>query len=351
MKIQLTNKTEVFNFGLPYIIAELGSNHNGDMELAKKLIKAAKESGADCVKFQSWSKNAIFSKKVYEQNYFLKDDYRARDDHTLESIVEKFSVSEQELLTLKNFCDDISIDFSSTPFSRKEVDYLVDVLKAPFVKIASMDLNNYPFLDYIARKERPIVLSTGLNDFSEIDRAVRVIERAGNDQIIILHCVSKYPPDDSDINLNNIETFMRMYPYPIGFSDHSIGFSIPLAATAKGASIIEKHFTIDKKLPGWDHKISANPTELKIICDESKRINEALGNFRVVCKEDAERKNAFKRSIVASRKIEKGEVFTEEMLDFKRPGSGIEPGDAAFVIGKIAKRDIDYDELIGMEDF
>ena len=151
-KIRLTNKKEVFNFCKPYVVAELGSNHNGDMEIAKKLIQEAKEAGADCVKFQSWSKETIFSKKKYEDNFFLKDDYRKRKDFNLEKIVDAYSISETELLKMKKFADELKIDITSTPFSNKEVDFLLDRLESPFVKIASMDLNNYPFLDYIAKK-------------------------------------------------------------------------------------------------------------------------------------------------------------------------------------------------------
>ncbi len=177
MKIKVTTKKEVYNFCEPYIIAEIGSNHNGDMALAKELIVKAKEAGADCVKFQSWSKETIFSKKVYDEHYFLSDDYRNRKDHTLESIVEKFSISEQELLDMKKIADEVGIDISSTPFSKKEVDFLVDKLKSPFIKIASMDLNNYPFLKYVASKKRPIIISTGLSTLSEIDKAIALAKK------------------------------------------------------------------------------------------------------------------------------------------------------------------------------
>ena len=158
VKIKLTNKKEVFNFCKPYVIAELGSNHNGDMEIAKKLIQEAKESGADCVKFQSWTKDTIFSKKKYQDNFFISDDYRNRTDFTLEEIVEAYSISEKELLEMKNFANKLEIDITSTPFSKREVDFLVNKLDSPFIKVASMDLNNYPFLEYIAKKNKPIVL-------------------------------------------------------------------------------------------------------------------------------------------------------------------------------------------------
>lgn len=351
MRIQLTKDKEVYDYCQPYIIAELGSNHNGDMDLARQLISKAREAGADCVKFQSWSKDTIFSKKVYEQNYFLADDYRDRTDYTLEEIVDKFAISEDELREMKKFADEVGIDCISTPFSKPEVDFLVDELRVNFIKVASMDLNNYPFLDYIARKNLPVVLSTGFSPLSEIDKAIKTIEDAGNSKIVILHCVSLYPPEDTKVNLNNIDTLKRAYPFPVGFSDHTIGFSIPLAAVAKGACIIEKHFTLDKSMFGWDHKVSADYQELKIIVSESKRIQKALGGYRIVVNEDKERIEAFRRSIVAARKIKKGEVFKEDMLDFKRPAEGIEPGYVNFIVGKTAKRDIEYDEIVKKEDF
>ena len=158
MKIKLTNERYVGAGERPYFIAELGSNHNGDMDLARKLIDSAKEAGADCVKFQSWSKDTIFSRKVYEDNYFLSDDYRDRDDYTLEQIVNEYSISADELLDMKKYADNIGIDFTSTPFSKDEVDFLVDEIKSDFIKVASMDLNNYPLLEYIAGKGKPIIL-------------------------------------------------------------------------------------------------------------------------------------------------------------------------------------------------
>ncbi|MEW5767135.1 MAG: N-acetylneuraminate synthase family protein [bacterium] len=351
MRIQLTKDKEVYDYGRPYIIAELGSNHNGDMDLARQLISKAREAGADCVKFQSWSKDTIFSKKVYEQNYFLADDYRERTDYTLEEIVDKFAISEDELRKMKKFADEMGIDCISTPFSKREVDFLVEELRVSFIKVASMDLSNYPFLHYIAMKNLPIVLSTGLSRLSEIDKAIQTIEEAGNNKIVILHCVSLYPPEDRQVNLNNIDTLRTAYPYPIGFSDHTIGFSIPLAAVAKGACLIEKHFTLDKNMFGWDHKVSADFMEMKIIVKESKRICQALGTHRVMVNEDEERLKAFRRSIVAAREIKKGEIFKEDMLDFKRPAEGIAPGYVDFIIGKAAKRDIEYDEIINKEDF
>ncbi len=350
MKINLTPRREIFNGCAPYIIAEIGSNHNGDMALAEKLIEAAKEAGADCVKFQSWSKDSIFSRSVYDKNYFLKDDYRNRNDYTLEEIVEKFSISEDHLLSMKKKCDELEIDCISTPFSKKETDFLVENLDVPFIKIASMDVNNYPFLEYVGRKGKPVIISTGLSELYEIDRAIKTLENSGNKDIIILHCVSNYPPKDEEVNLRNIQTLQKIYPYPIGFSDHTLGFSIPLASVAFGACVIEKHFTLDKGLFGWDHKVSATPAEMKIICEESKKITRALGRDYLICEENQERKNAFRRSIVAAHKIKEGDTIGPDDIDFKRPGDGISPEYFEFVVGRVAKHDLIEDQLIKKED-
>lgn len=352
MSISLTSKKSVYSYCDPYIIAELGSNHNGDMDLAKKLILAAKEAGADCVKFQSWSKTTLFSRKKYEDNYFIADDYRDRDDYSLEEIVDAYAISEDELLLMKKYSDEVGIDCTSTPFSKSEADFLVDVLESSFIKVASMDVNNYPFLSYLASKKKPIILSTGLSELYEIDKAVRTIEQSGNNQIVILHCVAVYPPKDVQVNLNNIETLRTLYPdYPVGFSDHTLGTSIPCAAVAKGACIIEKHFTLDKKMEGWDHKVSANPDEMSKLVENAHRIHAALGTGRIQQVEDDERVSEFRRSIISAREIEEGEVITEDMLVFKRPGTGLPPGDIEYIVGKKAKRKIGDDEIIGFDDF
>ena len=351
MKIQLTKDKEVFNYCEPYVIAELGSNHNGDMELAKKLIFEAKKAGADCVKFQSWSKETIFSRKKYEDNYFVEDDYRSRSDYTLENIVEEYSISEEELIKLREYADNIGIDCTSTPFSKKEADFLDEKLDSPFIKVASMDLNNYPFLEYLGKKNKPLVISTGLSELYEIDKAVKTIEKVGNNKIVILHCISTYPPIDKDVHLNNIKTLMRLYPdYPIGFSDHTLGTAIPLASVALGACLIEKHFTLDKNMKGWDHKVSATKEEMKVIVDDSKRIANAMGSFRVTVSESNEKRREFRRSIVLTRAMKKGEEIAQEDIDYKRPGTGFEPEMSQFVIGKTVVRDLKFDHILTNED-
>jgi len=349
----LIGSREICNYKEPYIIAEIGANHNGNVDIAKQLINKAIDAGCDCVKFQSWTADSIFSKIVYEDNYFLGDDYRNRNDYNLKEIVEEFSFSERDLSEIAAVCKKGGVDFACTPFSKKEVDYLVENLKVDFIKVASMDLNNYPFLQYIAQRELPIMLSTGLSTLSEIDSAVQTIENTGNKNIILLHCVANYPPDDNYINLNNIDMLRDNYPdYPVGFSDHSIGIEIPLAAAAKGACVIEKHFTLDKNMPGWDHKVSANFEEMVQIVNGTKRINKALGSHRrVLTKADYEKIPAFRRSVVAARDIQAGELITIDDLNLKRPGTGIEPKYLEMIAGRIAKRFIPYDKVLTQEDF
>ena len=335
----------------PYIIAELGSNHNGDMELAKNMIAKAKECGADCIKLQSWTKDVLFSRKVYEDNYFLKDDYRNRTDYTLEEIVEKFSIDQEDHYCLWKYCKEIGIDFNSTPFNEEETDLLVDELDVPFIKIASMDLNNLPFLRYEAKKGKPVVLSTGLCGLSDINDAVLCLEENGCHQIILLHCVSIYPPKDDQVNLNNMDMLRDNFGYPVGYSDHTFGTVAPILSVAKGACVIEKHFTLDKEMFGWDHKISADPRELKEIVNQVSIAYKMLGSYRRIVNESQERKDAFQRSIIAAKEIKKGQVIKKEDLTFKRPGTGIPPKYVDFIIGKEAKRDIPYDSIVKMEDF
>ena len=349
--IKLRNSGVLSDYGKPYIVAEMGTNHNGNMDKAKKMIDAAKESGCNCVKFQSWSKDTIFSKKVYENNFFLQDDYRNRTDYTLEEIVDKYSIDREDHYMLKAYCDSIGIEFNSTPFSKREVDLLADELKVSFIKIASMDLNNIPFLKYVANKGLPVVLSTGLCNLADVSNAVNCLKENGCDNIVLLHCVSIYPPENNMVNLNNIDMLRQTFNCKIGYSDHTLGTIAPILAMGKGVCIIEKHFTIDKNMEGWDHKISANPEELSIICKAAETAYKMLGSYQKVVNENKERRDAFKRSIVAATDIKEGDAFNENNLDFKRPGTGLEPKYYELLEGRIAKRDITKDSLISLDDF
>lgn len=349
MMIQISKKKHVSNFSHPYVIAEIGANHNGDMDLAKKMIISAQECGADCVKFQSWSPNSIASKGEYDSNQSY-DDSPKKHFGSLREMVDKYYLREEQHYELKAFCDSIGIDFNSTPFTKREVDLLMD-LNVNFFKVASMDINNFQLLSYIASFGLPVVISTGMATLEEISAAKRVINEAGNQNVILLHCISIYPPKYEDINLNNINMLMDVFECPVGLSDHSIGSSIPLASVALGACLIEKHFTTDKDLPGWDHEVSADPGELKIICDESKNIARALGSrSRIISEDEENKKLKFRRSVVVSRDIDKGQVLTENDLAFKRPGTGIPPSEYKALVGRTLKQSKAADDLLQWVD-
>lgn len=313
--------------GEPYIIAEMNSSHNGNIETAKQMISAAKECGCDCVKFQSWTADTLYSKQYYDANPITK------------RIVTKFSFSEEQLFELFEYCKEIEIDFSSTPYSEKEVDFLTDRAGAAFVKIASMEINNLSYLEYIARKGCPIVLSTGMSSIDEIKEAVKTIEAAGNRNICILHCVSQYPAKPSDINLSNIRMLMDEFPeYVIGYSDHSIGYEIPAASVAFGVPVIEKHFTLDNTKMGMDNNMATEPADMKKLVEACRNVYKCMGSYqRLVSDNEIEQSKKMRRSLVANKDIAEGEVITAEMLVAKRPGDGIPPNKVSMVVGKKAK--------------
>jgi|OM-RGC.v1.004686996 sialic acid synthase SpsE len=349
MKIDLTKKKEIFNYCSPYIIAEIGANHNGDMDLAKKMIDSAIECGCDAVKFQSWNKKSLISKTGFKQNIVFTDS-KKKHFGSLEEMVDKYYLRKEQHYELRDYCISRGVDFSSTPFSQEEVD-LLNELGVDFFKVASMDINNYPLLKYLAQFDKPILLSTGMANLGEIEKAVKIIEGEGNSKIIILHCVAIYPPENKDLNLRNITMLQNTFKYPIGFSDHSIGFTAPLASIALGACIIEKHFTTDKNLPGWDHEISVNPEEMKIIVDGSKHINQSLGNLkRTVSKAEEEMKKKFRRSVIVNKNLKAGDIIKKDDISLKRPGTGFSPDEIKFILGKKLKKDIEADCLLTKDD-
>lgn len=350
MKIQISKNKEIFNFSQPYIIAEIGANHNGDMDLAKKMIDSAVDCGCDAVKFQSWTPQSLIAKEEYDRNQ-VYDDSPKKHFGSLEEMVTKYYLRPEQHFELKEYCEGKGVDFCSSPFSTKEVDLLMEI-GVPFLKIASMDVNNIPFLKYAARTMKPIVVSTGMATIAEIDRAVQTIRGEGNEQICLLHCISIYPPKDKDIHLRNIAMLQDTFNLPVGFSDHSFGTAVPLASVALGACIIEKHFTLDKDLPGWDHEISADPVEMKAICHDSKKIQAAMGNVhRTVSDEEEAKKDKFRRSIVAATDLKKGTVLSEEHFDYKRPGTGIPPNEYLYVAGRKLNCDIAADTLLTWDHF
>lgn len=346
----IINGNKIANYSKPYVIAEIGANHNGDMDLAKQMIDSAVDCGVDAVKFQSWTSTSLISKTEYDKNQTY-DDSAKKHFGSLKEMVEKYALSKDQHVMLKEYCDSKGVVFCSTPFSELEVDLLND-LGVPFFKVASMDVNHLRLLKYIAKKGKPIILSTGMSTLAEIENAIKTIEDAGNHDIAILHCISIYPPDPSDIHLNNILLLQKQFPnYPIGFSDHTFGVSIPIAAVAMGAAIIEKHFTLDKDLPGWDHEVSANPTEMKLIVEESRIVSKALGNYqRIVSDAEKNKLHKFRRSIVLSRPLKKGDIIQPEDISFKRPGTHIRPDQEEYVIGRVVNKDLEEDDLLSWND-
>ena len=333
----------------PYIIAEIGANHNGDMNLAKRIIDSAKECGADSVKFQSWDNQSIVSRAEYEANAVYNDS-KKKHFGSLKEMVDKYYLRPEQHFELKKYCDECKIDFCSSHFSIEEID-LLNKVDVPFFKSASMDINNIPLLKYVAKFNKPILLSTGMATLAEIENAIQTIEKEGNNNIVILHCISIYPPAYEDINLKNIAMLKQTFNYPVGFSDHTIGTSISLASVVFGSCVIEKHFTLDENLPGWDHEISADPEELKEIVIESKKIVKSLGSYkRIVSNSENEKKNKFRRSIVTLRKLEKGEVIKLSDLTFKRPGTQIAPDELKYVLGRKINKSIDKDVVLKWED-
>jgi sialic acid synthase SpsE len=349
-QVKVSASKTVCNFSEPYIIAEIGANHNGDMDMARKMIDAAVECGCDAVKFQSWSPDSLVSREEYDRNQKYNDSAK-KHFGSLREMIEKYYLRTEQHYELEAYCREKNVDFCSTPFSNDEADLLED-LKTPFYKVASMDINNLEFLKYLASKGKPVILSTGMSTLGEIEAAINVINKAGNDEIILLHCISIYPPLYEDIHLNNITMLQQTFGYPVGFSDHTIGFSIPLASVALGACVIEKHFTLDKDLPGWDHEISANPEEMKIICEQSRNIVRSMGSFkRIVSAAETAKKDKFRRSAVTRAAMNSGHIVSEQDLDFKRPGTGIQPEEMKYLVGRKVKNDIAEGELLKWEHF
>lgn len=337
---------EVKNFADPIIVAEIGQNHNGVTEKVDELILTAKEIGCDYAKFQCWDKDSIFIKSFYENK--PGDDYLKTKD--LEDTLDQLSLDNDKMKRAADFCKNAGIGFVSTPVDKSYVDFLIEQ-DPDFIKIASFDLNNLPLIKYAASRCKTIVLSVGLGTLQEIEEAIDAVYSAGNEEIILMHCVAAYPPKDEDINLNNIDLLRDYFGLPVGYSDHSKGFAVSLAAIAKGVCMLEKHFTLDNTVASGDHPISANPQEMKIIVSEGKRINSALGSYkRTLSSDDFKYRKILRRSIVSKGKLDKGQVITEENIAFKRPGTGIQINELPYLLGKKAKCEISSDELIQWKD-
>lgn len=340
-KLLLSNGKVLSDYGEPYFVAEVNTSHNGSLETAKVMIDKAIEVGCSCVKFQSWSSESLYSKTYYIDNPIAK------------RIVSKFAFNEDQLLIVAQYCKDRGIDFSSTPYSKKEVDFLIEKCSVPYIKIASMDINNHHFLEYIAKTKYPIVLSTGMSEVKEIRDAINIIEKAGNKNLCLLHCISIYPPEISTIHLNNILGLREEFPYyPIGFSDHSIGTEMAIASIALGAALIEKHFTLDKKKIGMDNQMATEPDEMLHLVQSCKNVHSALGNKeRVLLEDERMQRIKMRRSIIVNKDIKAGTKLTIEDLDSKRPGTGISPNKINEIVGKVLNCDKESDTLLYEKDY
>lgn len=318
----------------PFVIAEVGANHNGDMNLARRLVDSAVEVGASAVKFQSWTEKSLISTTEYQRNPGLREE------------IVKHELGRAQHEEIAAHCAANDIIFCSTPFSNEEADMLEE-LGVPFFKVASMDVNNLRLLRHIAAKNRPVLLSTGMATLGEIETAVDALAGEGSDEIVLLHCVSLYPPDVDQVNLRNIVMLRDVFGRPVGFSDHTMGVGVPLAAIALGASVIEKHFTLDKEMEGWDHSISADPEEMATIVSEGDGVWRALGEYRRhVSAAEIDKRKAFRRSAVTKRPMKAGEAISYEDLDFKRPGTGFGPNELDRLVGRRLAVDVGPDELL-----
>ncbi len=325
------------------IIAEAGVNHNGSLKLAKQLVDKAVEAGVDCVKFQTFVSKNIVSKNAkkaeYQQNTTSKDESQYE-------MLKKLELSFDEFKELNKYCESKNIKFLSTAFDFDSVEFLND-LGMGLWKIPSGEIANLPYLEKIAKFNKPIILSTGMCTLEDIENALGVLENNGVKDITVLHCTTEYPTPFSDVNLKAMETIKEKFGVKIGYSDHTKGIEVPIAAVALGAEVIEKHFTLDNNMKGPDHKASLEPDELKAMVKAIRNIEMALGTgIKEPAESEKKNMDIARKSIIAKRNIKKGEVFTVENLTVKRPGNGISPMKWYEVLGKVAVRDFEEDELI-----
>ena len=325
-----------------FIIAEAGVNHNGDIELAKELIDAARNAGADAVKFQTFKAEKVVTQSAEKAEY----QKETTEKGSQYEMIKKLELTEEDFNDLADYAKKKNIVFLSSPFDKESVD-LLDEINVPVFKVASGELTNFPLLTHIAKKEKPIILSTGMTTLGEVEEALNVIRSEGVNDIILLHCVSDYPAKMKDVNLRAMETLKRAFKLPVGFSDHTRGITVPIAAVALGACVMEKHFTLDKNLSGPDHKASLEPNELKEMVQAIRDVEKALGDgIKRPTKNEGAVKRVVRRSIVARVDIHDGTIITSDMIEVKRPGTGIEPKYMKLVVGKRAKINIKKDDLI-----
>ena len=326
-----------------FVIAEAGVNHNGSLELAKQLVDAVKESGADCVKFQTFISKNVVSKNAKKADY---QKQRTNAEETQLDMLKKLELSFDEFVELSQYCTEKEIEFLSTAFDFESIEFLNGLGMSRW-KIPSGDITNLPYLIKIAQLNMPVILSTGMSTMDDIRNAVAALKENGAGDITVLHCTTEYPTPYSDVNLNAMLSIKKEFNVNVGYSDHTKGIEVPIAAVALGAKVIEKHFTLDRNMEGPDHKASLEPSELKAMVDAIRNIEVALGDGKKLPAE-SEKKNMVvaRKSIIAKRNISIGEVFSEDNLSVKRPGEGISPMMWFDVLGKVAIRDFKEDELI-----
>ena len=331
-----------------FIIAEAGVNHNGKMELAYKLVDAAKEAGVDAVKFQVFKSEKVISKSTKMADYQkenLKENISQLD------MVKKLELSYEDFIKINEYCKEKGVMFMATPFDSDSLDFLVDTLKVDVLKIGSGDLNNYPFLEKVALKNKEIILSTGMSNLSDIEGALDFISQYTDKEVKVLHCTTNYPCPMDEVNLKAMNTIKDAFQVAVGYSDHTLGIEVPIAAVALGAEIIEKHFTLDKTMEGPDHVASLEPDELKEMTRTIRNIERALGSgIKKPNKSEVKIQSIVKRKIVLAKDVEINHVLTENDLEYKRCENGIESKYYKNIIGKKVKRKIDADSPLMWED-
>ncbi len=326
-----------------FIIAEAGVNHNGSLEIAKKLIDAAVHAEADAVKFQTFSTDRLVTKNAPKADYQNETTDRNESQYDM---LKKLELTYEEHKILEYYCQENNILFMSTPFDFESVD-LLEKLGVELYKIGSGDLTNIPLLQYIAKKQKPMIVSTGMSNLGEVEEAVNYIKGCGNENIILLHCISNYPAAYEDVNLKAMNTLKEAFKLPVGYSDHTSGIEVPIAAVAMGAKVIEKHFTLDKTMEGPDHKASLSSKELKEMVSNIRYVESALGNG-IKKPQDSERNNrkVSRKSLTAARNLKKGDKISKEDIDIKRPGTGIPPKFIDEIVGSVLLRDTKINDIL-----
>lgn len=327
------------------IIAEAGVNHNGSIKLAKKMIDVAANAGVDYVKFQTFKTELAISKHAQKAVY-QKQTTDANESQF--EMIKKLELDKQAHIELINHCKAKNINFLSTAFDLESVDLLCE-LSIDFYKIPSGEITNYPYLKKIAGKGLPVVMSTGMANLTEIEQAINVLLENGltKKEITVLHCNTEYPTPMADVNLRAMQTIKDAFNVSVGYSDHTLGIEVPIAAVAMGAPVIEKHFTLDRNMEGPDHKASLEPEEIKAMVSAIRNIEMALGDgFKQASESEKKNKPIARKSIVANQFIKKGEMLTDKNITVKRPGTGISPMRWNDVLGSSAKKDFAPDDLI-----